>query len=575
MKQIPQAFINDLLARCDLIELIEARVPLRKKGNNHVACCPFHDEKTPSFIVNANKQLYHCFGCGVGGNAISFLMEYDHLSFVEAIELLATQFGLEIPHEITQVSHKPSVDLYQLMSKASQYYQQQLRKQAVAIEYLKQRGLSGQIAKEFGVGYALPSWDGLIKVFAQADIPDLVETGLIIKKNEQNYYDRFRDRIMFPIRDKRGRVIGFGGRIIDKGEPKYLNSPETPIFHKGKELYGLYEAYQVLRELPRLLVVEGYMDVVALAQHGIRYAVATLGTAITSEHIKALFRATTDVVFCFDGDRAGQAAAWRALEVALPLLQDGWQIRFLLLPENEDPDSSVRQEGAEKFKQRIQNALSLADFLFDHLMQQADLNNLEGKARLAKLATTLFNQLPTGIFQHMLYERLANLVRMDVNALKNITQQNAATEDVPMKRANSSRSPMRHVIALLLQAPQLIEILPIEIDFKNSILPGSEILKQLIEIIRHAPELNTATLLEYWRDEPKIYKQLMTLATLEIDVPQAGLEQEFLGTVKRLRQLNQVKQIEQFTNKLQRGALTEQEKKILQELLSDSKLTDA
>ena len=577
MKQIPSTFINEVLVRSDLVELIEARVPLRKKGVNYVACCPFHNEKTPSFTVNASKQLYYCFGCGVGGNAISFLMEYDHLPFVEAVEVLANQLGLEIPREAKQHANKVSVDLYQLMEQANRYYQGQLRHNPVAIDYLKQRGLSGQMAKEFGIGYAPPGWDGLLKTLrtSQESLEQLATVGLLIKKQENNsYYDRFRDRIMFPIRDRRGRVIGFGGRIINTGEPKYLNSPETPIFHKGKELYGLYEAYQALRTLPRLLVVEGYMDVVALAQHGIRYAVATLGTAITADHIQALFRATQEVIFCFDGDRAGQAAAWRALEVALPLVQDGWQLRFLLLPSPEDPDSLIRKEGTEKFEQRINQAISLADFLFDSLSQQVDLSSLEGKARLTKLATPLINQLTPSVLQHMLFERLASIVRMDVATLKSITHQPENTLiSSNAADTNPRRSPMRHAIILLLQNPQLILSLPEEFDSEAFILPGSELLQRIVTLLKRENQLNTAAVIEYWREDAKAYQQLTKLAATKLEIPDSGLEQEFLGTLQRLEELNRDQRIEQLKIKLTQNRLSEQEKQLLYELLAQGKKT--
>lgn len=578
--RIPRPFINELLARCDIVELIDARVPLRKKGSNHSACCPFHEEKTPSFTVSAAKQFYHCFGCGVSGNAISFLMQYDRLTFVEAIETLAAQLNMTVPREAGYVA-PPAVtpDLYQLMEQAAHYYQRQLRVQPQAIAYLKQRGLSGQIAKEFAIGYAPAGWDCLLKQLgnSQERILQLLNVGMLVKKNEGGYYDRFRDRIMFPIRDRRGRVIAFGGRIIDAGEPKYLNSPETPIFHKGSELYGLHEVYKNSRDITRLIVVEGYMDVVALAQQGIREAVATLGTATTADHIKQLFRICPDVVFCFDGDKAGQAAAWRALEITLPLLQDGWQPRFLLLPETEDPDSLVRKEGLAQFTQRLDNAQSLADFFFTHLTPQVDLSSIEGKARLTKLAVPLLSKIPAGVLQHMLFERLAKVVRMDTETLKNITGI-ALPAAVPMlarSKPKSKNNPLRQsamrlAIAFLLQNPHLAQSVPENGVLTELTLPGSELLNELITLLKQTPDLNTGALLEYWRERAE-YKQLMQLASLEMNMPANGVENEFLGIIGRLQQLNREQLIEQLLQKANISGISDAEKQQLQMLIAMDK----
>ncbi len=575
---IPREFINEVLARCDLVELIDARVPLRKKGNNYSACCPFHDEKTPSFTVSPSKQFYHCFGCGASGNAISFLMDYDHLSFVEAIEQLAKQLGMTVPRQSGTQLPSSAPDLYPLMEQASYYYQQQLREHPTAVEYLKTRGLTGKIAKEFGIGYAPSSWDSLLNYFAKTTdcTKQLLAAGLIIKKAEGGHYDRFRDRIMFPIRDRRGRVIAFGGRTISNADPKYLNSPETPIYHKGNELYGLFEVCQNLREMPRLLVVEGYMDTVALAQHGIRNVVATLGTATTAEHIHRLFRLTSEIIFCFDGDRAGQAAAWRALEIVLPLLQDGLQVRFLLLPEGEDPDSLVRKEGVEKFSQQITNATSLGDFLFTTLMKDVDLNRPEDKARLAKLAMPLIQKLPEGVYQHILFERLAQLVRMEVSTLRNVVKwtpkvAGKATTNPKPKKTTSQRSPMRSAIALLLQHPNLAQSLT-DVDLVFTLaLPGSELLKELITLLQNTSDLNTGTLLEYWRDRPE-KSQLMQLASWDIGIPLKDVENEFLGVISRLLQLNRELEVEQFLLKANQGILTDAEKIKLQELILATKI---
>ena len=363
--RIPQHFIDELLNRVDIVDVIDSRVPLRKAGRDFQARCPFHEEKNPSFTVSQNKQFYHCFGCGAHGSAISFLMEYEHLDFIEAIKELAHKAGIALPAIEEDPAHKAiDKDLYGVMEEAASFYRQQLRNHAdspKAVEYLKGRGLTGQIASEFGIGYAPPGWDNLLKAIggsAQRQT-QLATTGMAIEKEPGRYYDRFRNRIMFPIRDRRGRIIAFGGRVIDSNDtPKYLNSPESPLFHKGKELYGLYEARQALRQIDRLLVVEGYMDVVALAQHGIRYAVATLGTALTPDHIAPLFRTTQEVVFCFDGDRAGRDAAWKALDIMLPELKEGRTARFMFLPDGEDPDTLVRKIGQTAFEELVKNAVS-------------------------------------------------------------------------------------------------------------------------------------------------------------------------------------------------------------------------
>jgi len=380
--RIPQHFIDDLLTRIDIVEVIDHRVPLKKAGHEYKACCPFHGEKTPSFTVSQVKQFYHCFGCGEHGNAISFLMDYEHMDFVEAIEALAHGAGIEVPREAgtDQAPQSSNQAAYDLLEQTAQYYQQQLRDHAEAqraVDYLKERGLTGEVAARFGIGFAPPGWDNLTRALGNDKKiqQELLNTGLVIERNDSSgIYDRFRDRIQFPIHDRRGRTIGFGGRVINKDDtPKYLNSPETPVFHKGRELYGLYEARKAMRKLVRILVVEGYMDVVALAQFDINYAVATLGTATTHDHLETLFRTVPEIIFCFDGDRAGRQAAWRALENTLPVLRDGRAARFLFLPDGEDPDSQVRKTGKTGFEAAMDQATHLSDFFFDQLWISAAL----------------------------------------------------------------------------------------------------------------------------------------------------------------------------------------------------------
>ncbi len=421
--RIPQTFIDDLLARTDIVGVIESRVPLKRAGRNYTACCPFHKEKTPSFTVSPDKQFYYCFGCGATGNAIGFLMEYERRPFPEAVEELAGRAGLTVPHDGGDDDERTSRNraLYDALATADRHFQEQLRKHALrlrAVDYLRSRGLTGEIARRFGVGYAPPGWDLLLSAQGGDDAKNrlLIDAGLVVAQDGKTY-DRFRDRIMFPIRDTRGRVIGFGGRVIGDGKPKYLNSPETPVFHKGRELYGLYEAKQANKTLERLLVVEGYMDVIALAQQGITCAVATLGTACTSDHVDLLFRSAGEVVFCFDGDAAGRRAAWRALEATLPKMQDGRVARVLFLPPQHDPDSLVRAEGVTAFNALLANADSIDDVLFRELAARVDLSRTDGRARLASLAKPYLAQVPGEVLRALMTQKLADIAQLDPKLL--------------------------------------------------------------------------------------------------------------------------------------------------------------
>ncbi len=430
---IPQSFIDDLLNRTDIVEVVGSRIQIKKAGKNYTACCPFHKEKTPSFSVSPDKQFYYCFGCGAGGNALGFIMDHDNLDFPQAIEELAKRAGMEIPREEGGRNHKPrqptDSPLYALLTAASDYYRQALKShptRKAAVDYLKGRGLSGEIARDFGLGFAPPGWDNLLKHLGgdSLQLKAMIDAGLLIENTETGKrYDRFRDRVMFPIRDSRGRIIAFGGRVLGDDKPKYLNSPETPIFHKGQELYGLYEARKNNRNLDEIMVVEGYMDVIALAQQGLRNAVATLGTATSEEHLKRLFRIVPSVLFCFDGDAAGRKAAWRALKSTLPSLQDGRRARFLFLPEGEDPDSLVRAEGTDAFRARInQHAQPLADYFFQQLCEEADPRSLEGKAHLATLATPLIEQIPGTNLRALMRMRLGEITGLTAEALAQMTQ---------------------------------------------------------------------------------------------------------------------------------------------------------
>ena len=441
---IPQSFIDDLLNRTDIVDVVSSRLQLKKAGKNYTACCPFHKEKTPSFSVSPDKQFYYCFGCGAGGNALGFIMDHDQLDFPQAIEDLAKRAGMEVPREEGGRNNKPrqptDSPLYPLLTAAAEFYKQALKshpQRKAAIEYLKGRGLSGEIARDFGMGFAPPGWDNLLKHLASDSLQQkaMIDAGLLVENAESGKrYDRFRDRIMFPIRDSRGRVIAFGGRVLGDEKPKYLNSPETPVFHKGQELYGLFEARKHNRDLDEIMVVEGYMDVIALAQQGLRNAVATLGTATSEEHLKRLFRIVPSVLFCFDGDSAGRKAAWRALEATLPSLQDGRRARFLFLPEGEDPDTLVRAEGTDAFRARItQQAQPLADYFFQQLTQEADPRSLEGKAHLMTLAAPLIDKIPGANLRTLMRQRLS-----EITGLSNDNSATPASRSTPASQSSAA-----------------------------------------------------------------------------------------------------------------------------------------
>ncbi len=531
---IPKSFIHDLIDRADVVEVVDSRVPLKKAGRNYQACCPFHNEKTPSFTVAPDKQFYHCFGCGEHGNALDFLMKFDGLEFPEAIEELASMLGLEVPRETTanpQADAKKraqAADDYEQMEKAARFFAHQLRhhkNSAKVIEYLKNRGLSGEIVKAFQIGYAPDEWDGILKALSsgQASREQLVELKLVNKNDNGRYYDFFRDRVMFPIRDRRGRVVGFGGRVLEGDGPKYLNSPETRIFHKGRELYGFYEVRQAHRQPEQILIVEGYMDVVALAQAGINYAVASLGTATTTEQLQMLFRATPRVVCCYDGDRAGRDAAWRALENALPLLTDGLELKFLFLPDGEDPDSLVRKEGAEHFEERLTKAQSFTDYFFSHLAESLDLNTDAGKSALLKQAKPLIERIASDFYRETLMERLARLLRRETSQIANHIKAPASGR----RPAESLKiTPMRRAIGLLLQHPELGQEVPLHEELKALKLPGIDLLLAMHRQTSERP-LSSAQLLEMWRGTPE-ENALRQLARWDHHLDPERVRQEFL-----------------------------------------------
>ncbi|RDE68842.1 DNA primase [Aggregatibacter segnis] len=519
---IPRTFIDDILTKINIVDLINSRVKLKKAGRDYQACCPFHHEKTPSFTVSDKKQFYHCFGCGAHGNAISFLMEYDKLEFVEAVEELAGFLGLEIPYEKRphfndngkQVGYQTKRNLYELMQEIAKFYQQQLPLNIPAQSYLQQRGLSAEIIERFQIGYVPNAMDTVYRQFGKTreEQQKLFDLGMLSRNDRGNVYDKFRNRIMFPIRDRRGRTVAFGGRVLTDEKPKYLNSPETITYHKGSELYGLFEALQADDSPQKLLVVEGYMDVVALAQFGVNYAVASLGTSTTSEQIQLLFRSTEQVICCYDGDRAGRDAAWRALENALPYMEDGRQLKFIFLPDDEDPDSFIRQYGKQGFEEYIEKAQSLSEFLFAHLTPKVDFSSKEGKAKLAALAIPLIKQIPGDVLRLDLRNMLAKkLGILDPAQLESLMPNQAKVENEPAAQVIQFKpTPMRILIALLLQNPELVKFVPDLEPLKNLDEPGYDLLAELTALCREKVGISAGQLLEHWRDT----KQQKTLEKL-------------------------------------------------------------
>lgn len=596
---IPQAFIDDLLSRVDIVDVIDKRVKLRKTGKNYSALCPFHTEKSPSFSVEPEKQFYYCFGCGAGGNALGFVMEYERLDFPQSVEMLAGDYGIEVPREEGRAEDKTQGEnkqLLQVLEQAHAFYQKQLRNHAAkarAVNYLKNRGLTGVIAKHFGIGFAPPGWDNLLKNLGTtaANIELLIKAGLLIKRDQDEtgrdsslpssesrkdgQYDRFRDRIMFPIRDARGRVIGFGGRVLTDEKPKYLNSPETPVYHKANELYGLYEARRANSKLSRFVIVEGYMDVVALAQHGINYGVATLGTATNATHLTRLFRLVSDVIYCFDGDQAGRTAAWRGLQATLPILEDGRQVRFLFLPEGEDPDTLVRKVGKDRFSEMIDKATPLADFFFDHLSADLDADAIDGKAKLSSLAIPLLRQLPSGIYRQLMLDKLANLTGVDSRTIEGMVNKSSPASksgndnghdgsfdntppDYPVppnhdftprnvrhgmqegqrpKTATQkriARSPGLKAIELLLYRPAVATELEVDLDLlRENGDQYTDLLLELIELTKLNPTISTYTLLgHFYGTQPG--NQLALLLKNEKITPLDGVASEFIYLVEKL-----------------------------------------
>jgi DNA primase len=599
---ITQSFIQELLDRIDIVDIVTKHLQLKKVGTNFTACCPFHDEKTPSFTVNSVKQFYHCFGCGRHGNAINFLMEHTGTNFIEVVETLASHVGMQIPPQkdarftaassnkisadktqsnVSDKKEQISSDLYGRMEQAAKFYRMQLKHSELAITYLKERGVSGQTALHFEIGYAPPSWQNLAEVFADYPPHDsdhaLIQAGLIIAHEGKKNYDRFRHRIMFPIRDHRKKIVGFGGRSLDDKEPKYLNSPETPLFTKGRELYNLATASPAIRKANQVVVVEGYMDVVMLTQHGIENVVATLGTATTSIHIQKLFRYTDEVIFCFDGDEAGTKAAWRALETSLPKLKDGKVIKFLFLPDKEDPDSYVRKHGTDAFEELLKNSQPLSVFLCKELSNGVNLSTSEGRTRLIQQARPLLVQINAPVFRLMLVKHIAELAGIDQNQLITLLKTGRKNQpSLPHSHANVSRplsvTPYRRLIQILLCTPTYVNKLDVtflELDDEQS--KEKILLLTLVNFLKTLScsainELNLETIT--WQLGQTVQRGLLEKISQDIYVQNPGwdIEAEFTGAMARLHEIKRKSRITELHNR-PLASLTSEEKKELRQLI--------
>ena len=573
MARIPDAFIDDLLARTDIVEVIGTRVPLKRQGKEHAARCPFHDERSASFTVSPTKQFYHCFGCGAHGTAISFLMNFDRLEFLDAVDELAKRVGMEVPRDTRQKNEDSGTrDLYTALEAATGFFRKQLAGSDKARAYVERRGIDPAIVERYAIGYAPDGYNGLRDALGTDERRmQLLERGGMFSKNDKgSVYDKFRDRLMFPIHDRRGRTIAFGGRVIDPEDtPKYLNSPETPLFHKGRELYGLWQAKQANNRLERLVVVEGYMDVVALAQYGVSQAVATLGTATTPDHAELLFRNAPDVYFCFDGDRAGRAAAWKALESVLPRMKDGRQAFFLFLPDGEDPDSIVRKDGAEGFDARLREATPLSEFFYAQQSADVNLGTLDGKARLAERCKPLLAQIPDGAFGDLMKQRLTELTGLGARASSPETH-------VPAQRTHGSgrgvpapkRSLVRSAIALLLQRPQLALDLEPPHTFSALRQPGVPLLAELVALVRERPDIRTGALLEHFAEREE-GPALQKLAMLSHPGEEAAWRTEFLDAMAQLERQTVQQRIDELQAKQREGGLDVRDKEEMRALLGN------
>lgn len=580
MARLQQAFIDQILDRTDIVDVVDRRVKLKKAGKNYSACCPFHQEKTPSFSVNPEKQFYYCFGCGAGGNALGFIMDYERMEFREAIESLAQAAGIDMPAE--EVDSAPQVDnqkpLYESMERATKLYEGFLRQhkdRGRVVDYLKRRGLSGEVARDFRLGFAPEGWDNLMQTLPdEASVGHALTAGLLIENDKGRKYDRFRDRVIFPIVNQRGKVIAMGGRVLGDGKPKYLNSPETPLFSKSHELYGLHHIRKFAKNLSRIVVVEGYMDVIALAQFGIHYAVATLGTSVGKPHLELLFRRVEQVVFCFDGDDAGRKAAFRGMEAALPMMEDGRQVKFLFLPEGEDPDTVVRSKGAPHLEHMFDTAAPLEQFLFEQMGAGIDLTTMDGKARLSKLVAPYINQIPDGVYKTLLFKSLAERTDMDVESLRRLREvQETPSTSESSRNDYSDMSPppkeddygqfgngplsdhdeanpyddMAQVAEIdsgfndgvLMRALGLIALHPpAALLVADEVIPDSSdrtasLLRQVVSLVRETPEMSTAALLGYWTNTDEGVA-LSAAAAKEVIDTESEINEHLLAILNKL-----------------------------------------
>lgn len=580
---IPQHFINDLVSRVDIVDVLSKRIDLKKAGKEFKAVCPFHNDKNPSLTISPSKGFYHCFSCGAHGTALGFLMEYEHLSFVEAIESLASDLGLEVPYEKSSKPIKQNNDLFLMMEKLQKKFQDNLKNESKAIKYLKERGIDGTTAKKFGIGYAKKGWRNILDEFGKNEkqINLLTSLGLIIKKSDNSYYDRFRDRIIFPIRDARGRFIGFGGRVFNDEQPKYLNSPETSLFHKGKELYGLYECQQSMRDIDKLIVVEGYMDVIGLSQNGVEYAVASMGTATTNDHFNRLFRLTDSIFFCFDGDDAGLKAAWRALENSLIHLRDGRQIKFVFLPDGDDPDSYIANNGTSKFEKQLDSGMDLSDFLIDKISENIDLNSIDGKARMAERAKPFIGKIPDGIFKELIIDKLSSSVGISSKKLTALISQMNKKESMKpktrsytkmMSQRSSKTQPsiIKKSIMLILNYPEAAKNIKHH-DFKDYKKPGIKILLKLIKTAQEGSNINAASLIERWRDDDE-GKHLAKLAiNLFPDNPEFDASKELNDSLVQITKNFYSERINFLIKKQSKNDLTEKDKNELNQMIIKNK----
>lgn len=618
MARLPQAFIDQVLDRTDIVDVVDRRVKLKKAGKNYSACCPFHQEKTPSFSVNPEKQFYYCFGCGAGGNALGFIMDYERMEFREAIESLAQAAGIDLPTE--EVDNAPQIDhqkpLYESMERATKLYEGLLRQhkdRGRVVEYLKNRGLSGEIARDFRLGFAPEGWDNLMQTLVDEDsVGHALTAGLLIENDKGRRYDRFRDRVIFPIVNQRGKVIAMGGRVLGDSKPKYLNSPETPLFSKSHELYGLHHIRKFAKNLSRIVVVEGYMDVIALAQFGIHYAVATLGTSVGKPHLELLFRRVEQVVFCFDGDEAGRKAAFRGMEAALPMMEDGRQVKFLFLPEGEDPDTVVRSKGAKHLEHMFDTAAPLEQFLFEQMGTGIDLTTMDGKARLSKLVAPYINQIPDGVYKTLLFKSLAERTDMDVESLRRLREvqespNNAEPASQPYTDVASppdedeygqfgsaplrdfdDADPYADMVAVadidsgfdtgfsdgvLMRALGLIALHPpAALLVADEILPDSSdrttnLLREVVTLVRETPDMSTAALLGYWTNTDE-GEALSAAAAKEVIDTENEINEHLVAILNKLSRDRRVNLLRTRAHELKSVPYTELNNEQKRELVS-------